>query len=111
MYCGNFVNSAILLMNIDPNLADLDNSNIRNTPFKFISKFTRLIYDDNGQSEQKLENFIEHKFKNKIIDEINIYVPKQNIDKDNFTFGNFNNFSEIFVKISGYFYMFYISST
>jgi len=88
LHGGNFLKSAILIMNIDPNLTDLDNSNIRNRPFKFIYKFTNLMFDENEQLEKNLENIFEHKFKNKIIDEINLYVPKQNEDKDNFLIEN-----------------------
>jgi len=108
IHCGNFLKSAILIMNIDPNLGDLDDSNIRNRPFKFIYKFTNLMFDENSQLEKNLENIFEHKFKNKIIDEINLYVPKQNEDNDNFVFENsIKKNNEMFVKISQNFYMFY----
>ena len=78
-------------------MTDLDNSNIRNTPFKFIYRFYYLIGNKN-KLLSKLTNFRGDKFKNKIKDEIDLYVPKQNI---------IDRYYSIFMKISSHFYMFY----
>ena len=89
--------STIVAINSDPNMTDLDNSNIRNTPFKFIYRFYYLIGNKN-KLLSKLTNFRGDKFKNKIKDEIDLYVPKQNI---------IDRYYSIFMKISSHFYMFY----
>jgi len=78
-------------------MTDLDNSNIRNTPFKFIYRFYYLIGTRN-KLYSKLTNFRGDKFKNKIKDEIDLYVPEQNI---------IDKYHSIFMKISSHFYMFY----
>ena len=89
--------STIVAINSDPNMTDLDNSNIRNTPFKFIYRFYYLIGTRN-KLYSKLTNFRGDKFKNKIKDEIDLYVPEQNI---------IDKYHSIFMKISSHFYMFY----
>ena len=104
--CSKKMKSKILFMNVNPNMADLDNSNIKNTPFKFIYRFKNLI-DKHNQLELDLENLIEYKFENKIENDINLYVPKQDNDIENLLLENPNKYSERFVKISEHFYLFY----
>ena len=106
---GPFCNhelSTIIALNINPNVVDLDNSNIKNIPFKFLYKFYNLI-GEQRQLELNLINFIGSKFENKIKDEIDLYVPKQNNNKILFPIDIFNRNNEIFVKIFDHFYMFY----
>ena len=106
---GPFCNhelSTIIAININPNVADLDNSNIKNIPFKFLYKFYNLI-GERRQLELNLINFIGSKFENKIKDEIDLYVPKKNDNKIVFSFNRINQNNDIFVKISDHFYMFY----
>ena len=37
--CGKKELSNIIILNADPNVTDIDNNNIRNTPFKFTYSF------------------------------------------------------------------------
>jgi len=106
MPCCYHALSTILVLNINPNVTDLDNSNIRNTPFKFLYRFPNLI-GEQRDLELNLMNFIGTKFENKIKDEIDLYVPKKNNNEIVFPLNHFNQCNEIFVKISEHFYMFY----
>ena len=72
--CGKKELSNIIILNADPNATDIDNNNIRNTPFKFTYRFSGLIGSIKDLS-LVLENFIVNKFKNNIEEEINLYVP------------------------------------
>ena len=55
--------SNIIILNAEPNVTDIDNNNIRNTPFKFTYRFSGLIGSIKDLSFE-LENFIVNKFKN-----------------------------------------------
>jgi hypothetical protein len=98
--------STIIAYNLNPNIVDLDKSNIKNVPFKFIYIFSNLI-GERRQLELKLINFIGCKFENKINDEIDLYVPKQNNNIIVFPFNVINQNKYIFVKLFDHFYMFY----
>ena len=104
--CCNHELFTIFALNINPNEADLDNSNIKNIPFKFLYKFNNLI-GEQRQLELDLRNFSGIKFENKIKDEIDLYVPKQNKTLIVFSINQFNPINETFVKISEHFYIFY----
>ena len=103
--------TGVIVLNINPNVIDIDSNNIKNTPFKFIYRFSNIIgsYRD---LELELTNFIGSKFKNNIEEEINIYVPNYNKNNNQFNitfhFKNlFNKTTDRFIKISDHFYMFY----
>jgi hypothetical protein len=98
--------STIIALNINPNIVDLDNSNIKDIPFKFLYKFSNLI-GESRQLELKLIDFIGNKFENKIKDEIDLYVPKQNSKIIGLSFNIIYHNRDVFVKISDHFYMFY----
>ena len=103
--------STIIVLNADPNVTDIDNNNIKNTPLKFTYRFSYLI-GTTQDLELKLVNFIGCKFNNNIEEEIKLYVPNYNNQQNiifpfdsNFPF--FNKQTDSFVKISDHFYMFY----
>ena len=103
--------SNIIVVNANPNVTDIDNNNIKNTPYKLIYRFSNLIGSQRDLSLE-LENFIGNKFTNNIKEEINLYVPKKNQENNNFfnlgiNFSNFYRTTETFIKISDHFYMFY----
>ena len=109
--CGKKELSNIIILNADPNVTDIDNNNIRNTPFKFTYRFSGLIGSIKDLSFE-LENFIVNKFKNNIEEEINLYVPNdKKPGKKIYTFFSSSGYvereSETFIKISDHFYMFY----
>ena len=98
--------SIILALNIDPNVIDLDNSKIRNTPFKFIYQLNKVNVAID-QLELQLKNFSETEFKNNFKEEIYLYTPKLNFKQERYS-KSFDNLSDkYFVKISDHFYMFY----
>ena len=103
--------STIIVLNADPNVTDIDNNSIKNTPLKFTYKFSNLI-GTTQDLELKLVNFIGCKFNNNIEEEIKLYVPNNNSQPNiafpiNFGFPFFSRHSDTFVKISDHFYMFY----
>ena len=97
-HCGRGTN--IVVLNADPNVTEIDNNNIKNTPFKFIYIITNI--NDSPDIQFNLESFIAKKFNNNITEEINLYNP----NKNNFNYF-FNKPSNVFAKISDHFYMFY----
>ena len=106
--CSHYL-SRIIILNADPDVTDIDNNNIKNTPFKFMYKFSYLI-----GSEQDLQlnlvNFIGAKFNNNIEEEINLYDPNRNPLPNipfHFNFHFFPKKTDTFVKISDHFYMLY----
>ena len=105
--CCYHVLSRIFVLNADPNIKDIDNNNIKNTPFKFMYKFSYLI-----GSEQDLQinlmNFIGTKFNNNIEEEINLYVPnRKELPNINFniSFPFFQKKTDTLIKVSDHFYI------
>ncbi len=92
--------NTLLALNVDPNVTDIDNNNIKNTPFKFINIITNI--NDGPDIQFNIESFIGKKFNNNIMEQINLYNP----NKNNFNYF-FNKPDNVFVKISDHFYMFY----
>ena len=103
--CCTYDLSEIILLNVDPNVIDINNNSIKNTPFKFIYRFKNLIGNKNDL-ELDLQHFIGNKYKNNINEEIDLYVPKPKNKNIVFTLKTFVS-TDIFVKISEHFYMFY----
>ena len=95
--------SKLIILNVDPNVIDINNNSIKNTPFKFIYRFQNLI-GSWSVLESNLHHFTRKNYKNNIKEEIDLYVPKQKLI--NFSFKSFEP-SSIFVKISDHFYMFF----
>lgn len=109
--CCNHTLSTIIVLNADPNVTDIDNNNIKNTPLNFTYRFSNLI-GTNQDLELKLVNFIGNKFNNNIEEEIKLYVPNYNEQRNialpiNFHFPFFGRPTDTFIKISDHFYMFY----
>ena len=104
--CSGHYLSRINVLNADPNVTDIDNNNIKNTPFKFMYKFSYLI-----GSEQDLQlnlvNFIGAKFNNNIEEEINLYVPNRYGHPFHYKFRFSPKKTDTFVKISDHFYILY----
>ena len=98
--------SEIILLNVNPNVTDINNNSIKNTPFKFIYRFGNLIRDK-SDLELDLEHLIGNKYNNNINEEIDLYAPKQEIKSIYLRRKFLDNPTEIFVKISEHFYMFY----
>ena len=92
----------IFLLNVDPKVKDIDNNNIKKIPYKFITKFENYIGEEKDL-ETIISSFLGNKFQNNIEEEINLYSPPEP--------NQFNFYSSpktnIFVKISDHFYMFY----
>ena len=107
--CNSFGLNNIAVLNVDPNATDIDNNNIKNTPFKFVYKFNNLKQNPNLQL--MIEDFIGKKFNNNIEEEINLYVPNYNNIQQNILFSLnlpiFHATTDIFIKLSEHFYMFY----
>ena len=109
--CCSHELSNIIVVNANPNVTDIDNNNIKNTPYKLIYRFSNLIGSQRDLSLE-LENFIGNKFTNNIEEEINLYVPNdKKPGKKIYTFFSSSGYvereSETFIKISDHFYMFY----
>jgi len=105
---GNKEVSTILALNTNPNEIDLDLdiSKIRNTPFKFIYKISQVNVGKD-QLELQLKNFSETEFKNRIKEEIELYIPKPNFKHARYA-NNYNNLIDrFFVKLSDHLYMLY----
>ena len=92
--------ASIAVLNADPNVTDIDNNNIKNTPFKFIYIITNI--KEKLDLSLNIESFIGKKFNNNIVQEINLYVPNPFNENNHFTSPD-----NVFVKISEHFYMFY----
>ena len=97
--------SYILALNINPNEIDLDldKSNIRNTPFKYLSKLC-VVNSGKEQLELQLKSISKSEFKNKVKEEIDLYHPprKYRSLKD-----DFDLYDSYLVKLSDHFYIFY----
>ena len=106
--CYSFGTNNIAVLNADPNVTDIDNNNIKNTPLKFVYMFNYL--KENPNLQLMLEDFIGSKFNNNIEEEINLYVPNYN-NQPNLIFplnlAIFHAPTDVFIKISAHFYMFY----
>jgi hypothetical protein len=98
--------SIIFALNIDPNVIDLDNSKIRNTPFKFIYQLNKVNVKID-QLELQLKNLSEAEFKNNFKEELYLYIPKQNFKQVRYSKSLYDLYDKYFVKISDHFYMFY----
>ena len=96
-YCNIFV------LNVDPKVKDIDNNNIKNIPYKFFTKFEDYIGKENDLNTT-FSSFIENKFENNIEEEINLYSSLNPLKQ---FYTRFHSNSDIFVKISEHFYIFY----
>ena len=102
--------SIIIILNADPNVTDIDNNNIKNTPLKFAYVFSNML-GTTQDIELNLVNFIGCKVNNNIEEEIKLYVPNYNEQSNiappnTFNLSIFGKQTDIFIKISDHFYMF-----
>ena len=110
--CGKFYYlSSIFIYGIDQNKINFDTNYIKRTPCKFFYTFTNCVIDFNT-----LSNFLGINSQNKIIDEINLYVPnskeEKTIENQNPNLGIIlnrlkNQDYNQFVKLSEHYYCFF----
>jgi hypothetical protein len=99
----------IIFYNTSLKEIDLDNSNIRNAPFKSIITFKAYI-GNKKEIESKLSKYINNIFDNKINDELKLYVPNLEHFNGNRFFYHImpdrKGFGQM-IKISDYYYIYY----
>ena len=106
--CGcNHQLSTIIIYYINPNEFDLDKSNIKNNPLKYIYKFTSCVGEYN-ELQLNLNIFKRYEFENKISEEIKEYTPQNNkVNQRIIFFGGNSKKDEQFIKLSDNFDSFF----
>ena len=106
-----FYQGDIFLLNIlkNPSEIDLDNSNIKNTPFNLISKYTMYqgLKGTHNEIQLKIDEFLgQQKYENNIYNEINKYITlyQKNYSKD------IKKIFDVYMKINEYYYTFFYSN-
>ena len=98
----------IIIYDINLNEIDLDNSNIKNKPFKLITEF-KGCSGNSTNIKKELNEFFGTKFENKILDEIKKYVPDYKTSNKlvlhiSGSFSQYNVEEQIFLKLCDYYY-------